>query len=510
MFMRYKQFGRFLTAFSVVAVLVLFSGCSREKPAASLSLIYNAEEQSAEKSVVAQVLQSQLHEKGIDIRLEPVPNTIYNDRISKGEFEAALTLWYLDYNDPEGFLTDFYSKAGYRLSRYTDAEFDRLYLNGLLAPKEAEKLRSYGLAVDKLKKDLPWVPLFSNNEVFLMKPEASGFSSNAYQYYDYRKVKLDNVRVASDVEVQTLDPAQVYDLASKHIVTQSYEGLIAMDSESRIVPALAQSWEFSAKQDRLTFALRKAVKFHSGALFAKGASREMTAQDVKASFERLIRSNSPYTYIFDYVEGVGVFKTGKAKEVSGFRVVNPYSFQIVLTRPFPTMLPWLLAPAAFVMPKELPEKFDFGRQSVGTGPFILRGWDGVTARFDANHEYWIPGEPAAKALTLRIIKDSNTLTAAFRAGELDILDVPVSYFSQVFADDGQLRPEWKGYAIREIKLNDLKFVAFNMEKAPWGKDAGLRQKFAAAINREALVQHLLKNKGRVALSVIPSGIPGFE
>lgn len=509
MFRGHALLGRYVVVMLAAATVALSTGCSREKPPASLSLMYNAEEQPAEKSVVAQVLQSQLRDKGIEIRLDPVPNTIYNDRVSKGDFEAALTLWYLDYNDPEGFLTDFYSKAGYRLSRYSSPDYDKIYLGGLLAPGEDEKMRSYRQAVDKLNSELPWVPLFSNSEVFLMKPEAAGFVSNAYQYYDYRKVKLEHIRVASDVEVQTLDPAQAYDLASKHLVTQSYEGLVELDGDSHIVPALAESWAFSSNKDRLTFNLRKGVKFHPASFFASGATREMTAQDVKASFERLIRSNSPYTYIFDYVEGVEAFKAGKAKDVSGFRATAPHTFEIVMTRPFPTMLPWLLAPAAFVLPKELPEKYDFSRGSAGTGPFVLRGWDGVTARFEANAEYRMPGQPVAKSLTLRVIKDSNTLTAAFRGGELDILNVPVSYLAQVFKDDGGLKAEWQGYEVRDVKLNNLKFVAFNMEKAPWGKDPGLRQKFAAAINRDAIVQHLLRNKGRSAPSVIPSGVQGF-
>lgn len=500
---------KYVAVVFAIAALALSVGCSREKPSTSLSLMYNAEEQPAEKSIVAQVLQSQLHAKGIEIRLDPVPNTIYNDRVSKGDFEAVLSLWYLDYSDPEGFLTDFYTKSGYRLSRYANSDYDKAYLGGLLASSEEEKMRSYHKAVDILNKDLPWVPLFSNSEVFLMKPQAAGFVSNAYQYYDYRKVKLEHIRVASDVEVQTLDPAQAYDLASKHLVTQSYEGLVALDGDSRIVPALAESWAFSQNKDRLTFNLRKAIKFHPAAFFTKGTSRDMAAQDVKASFERLIRSNSPYTYIFDYVDGVDAFKSGKAKDVSGFRAVAPHTFEIVMTRPFPTMLPWLLAPAAYVLPKGLPDKYDFSQGSAGTGPFILRNWDGVTARFDANAAYWVPGQPFAKSLTLKIIKDSNTLTSAFRGGELDILNVPVSYFTQVFKDDGGLKPEWSSHEVREVKLNNLKYVAFNMEKAPWGKEPGLRQKFAAAINRDVLVQSLLRNRGRPATSVVPSGVQGF-
>lgn len=476
----------------------------------SLSIMYNAEEQPAEKSVVAQLLQSQLGKQGINVKLEPVPNTIYTERMTKGDYESTLSLWYLDYNDPEGFLTDFYSKAGYRAARYNNPEFDRLYLEGLLAPKEPQKLQAYHQAVQKLKQDLPWVPLFSNSEVFLIKPEATGFQSNAYQYYDYRQVNLEAIHVASDVEVQTLDPALAYDLASKHLVTQSYEGLVALDKDSKIVPALAVGWEFSPNGDALTFNLRKGVKFHKATFFKDATNQEMTADDVKASFERLLKSNSPYVYIFDYVKGSAEFKAGKSKDVVGFKVVDPYTFRIVLTRPFPTMLPWLLAPAANILPRELPDKYDFSRGSVGTGPFVLRSWNGVTALFDANPDYWQKAQPIAKTLSLRIIKESNTLVTAFKRGEIDILNVPLAMFSDVFDTKGGVKAQWKKFSYREVKLNNLKFLALNMEKSPWGKDQTLRARLATAIDRAAIAQRLFKGKARVADSVIPSGVLGFE
>lgn len=476
----------------------------------NLSIMYNAEEQPAEKNVVAQLLQSQLAKQGIDVKLEPVPNTIYAERMAKGDYESTLSLWYLDYDDPEGFLTDFYSESGYRAARYNNPEFDRLYLAGLMAPDESQKLQAYRDAVNILQKDLPWIPLFSNTESFLMKPEASDFQSNAYQYYDYRQVKLKNISAASDVEVQTLDPALAYDLASKHLVTQSYEGLIALDKDSKIVPALASEWVFSPQSGILTFKLNKGIRFHSSPIFKKGASQELTAEDVKSSFQRLIKSNSPYTYIFDYVQGVDAFKSGKAKEVSGFQVTDPHTFKIVLTQPFPTMLPWLLAPAAYVLPKEVPEKYDFSQGSVGTGPFILKTWDGVTARLEANPNYRIKGQPVAKALTLRIIKDMNTLVTAFKRGEIDILNVPLTLYNDVFDKEGEVQGDWQRFTYREVKLNNLKFLAINMEKTPWGTDQALRAGVAAAIDNEALTERLLKGKARVADTVMPSGIAGFE
>jgi len=491
-------------ATTAVVFIALLAGCGARAPQRStpeLNIMYNTEEEPAEKSAVAQVLQAQLSKTGIPATLEPVSNSVFYDRIGAGKFQCALALWYLDYDDAEGFLTDFYSKSGFRMSKYESAEYDRAYLSGLLAPSVEKKREGFQLAQQVLLKDMPWVPLYRNTELFLLSKGAEGFRSNAYQYYDYRRVSKESIRVASNIELQTLDPALVYDLASKHVATQSYEGLVAMDDHLRIVPALAESWEFSPRMDRLTFKLRGGVKFH-------GKFGDLNAGDVKASFERLLLQNSPYAYIFDHVKGVDEFKSKKATHVSGFRVESPTRFTIDLKEPFPTMLNWLLAPAAFVLPAELPAKYDFSKGSAGTGPFILKSWDGNLAVLEANPSYWGTAEdgsslPRAKSLSIRVMKEVNAMLTAFQQGQLDVLNVPLALYGEVLDQAGQVKAKYSDYQFRAVPLNNLKFLAFRMGTGPWGTDAALRHKVYDSIDRGTIVTTLFRGKARVARGLIP-------
>ncbi|MGH8549681.1 MAG: ABC transporter substrate-binding protein [Methylococcales bacterium] len=112
----------------------------------------------------------------------------------------------------------------------------------------------------------------------------------------------------------------------------------------------------------------------------------------------------------------------------------------------------------------------------------MKSWDGVTARFDANPDYWLQGQPVAKTLSLRIVKDVNTLVTAFKRGETDILNVPLALFNDVFDKDGEVKEDWRGFVYRGVGLNNLKFLAFNMEKSPWGKDQSLRARVVAALD----------------------------
>ncbi len=362
--------------FACLLIVLATAACSRQPKSVGdtpeLVIFYNAEEQPSEKSAVTQIIQAQLRQKGIPVRLDPVSNTLYNERLSKGDFQCTLNLWLLDYNDPEGYLTDFYSKAGYRTAKYDNPEYDRLYMAGLLAPTEAEKFRFYKQAVDLLSQELPWVPLYSNNELYLFRQGGEGYVSNAYQYYDYRRVALDSVRAASDVEVQTFDPALAYDTASKHMVTQAYEGLIALDAEARIVPALATSWEFTPKMDKLTFRLRSGVQFHQppGATWMK--PRTMDSGDVRASFERMLKSTSPYTYIFNFVQGVDEFRSGKAAHISGFQAIFAQRSQRQLVQDgslrsgnlFAFQIGWTFDGGVFDQHDK-----SFGRAAINTGDF---------------------------------------------------------------------------------------------------------------------------------------------
>jgi ABC-type transport system substrate-binding protein len=479
-------------------------GCSSRTQSAStptLKILYNTEEEPAEKSAIAQVLQSQLSKAGIPVVLEPVANSVFYDRVGAGKFQCALALWYLDYDDAEGFLTDFYSKAGFRLSKYDNPAYDNAYLSGLLAPTLEKKQEGFRAASQILMQDLPWVPLYSNNELFLLSSGTEGFRSNAYQYYDYRRVARENIRVSSNIELQTLDPALVYDLASKHVATQSYEGLVAMDDHSKIVPALAKSWAFSPDNQRLTFELRKAVRFH-------GRFGVVSAKDVKSSFERMLKQNSPYAYIFDHVKGVDEFKSGKASQVAGFRAENPTRFIIDLKEPFPIMLTWLLAPAAFVLPAGLPAKYDFSKGSAGTGPFVLQSWDGTVATLAANASYWGTADdgrqlPLAKSLSIRTMKEVNAMLTAYQQGELDIMNVPLALYGEVLDAKGQLNSKYASSTLRVVPLNNLKFLAFHMGTAPWGTDATLRKKVYDSIDRSSIVKNLFRGNARAAMSLVP-------
>ena len=90
---------------------------------------------------------------------------------------------------------------------------------------------------------------------------------------------------------------------------------------------------------------------------------------------------------------------------------------------------------------------DFGRNPVGTGPFIFKEWqakDHVTITKNPDYN-WAPsifthnGPPYLDSLTARFITESETLYAAFQTGQVDLVMAIPDLHLQEVKDDSQFR-----------------------------------------------------------------------
>ena len=168
---------------------------------------------------------------------------------------------------------------------------------------------------------------------------------------------------------QVFDPAVP---SHYFICEQLYDGLVKFDSHYNPMPALAEYWTISPDGSRITFKLRPGVRFHNG--------RELTADDVKFSLERLVKNrpgNTYYQYFTRKVVGAEEYWRGTAAEVTGFRVVDPTTFEILWTRPFGSVGLYLLGMYyCKVLPKDLLESQgkNFFQKPIGTGPFKFAEW----------------------------------------------------------------------------------------------------------------------------------------
>jgi ABC-type transport system substrate-binding protein len=194
-------------------------------------------------------------------------------------------------------------------------------------------------------------------------------------------------RIMTENDVQTLDAPLAFNyedwwLSSFLIYNRLYEFGIDL----KLFPALAADFP-QISDDRLTYTipLRKGIKFHDG--------QELTAEDVKFSFDRILDPNfaNQGSQFVAILAGAEEMKNG-AKELSGVKVIDPYTVSFTLTKPQSTF-ELVFGVATFgIVPKKAVEAAgaDWGTKTViGTGPYTLRDWKiGERLTFERFPDYW--------------------------------------------------------------------------------------------------------------------------
>lgn len=290
------------------------------------------------------------------------------------------------------------------------------------------------------------------------------------------------LRVGSDQNPTTMDPALYQDLASSQVMRNVFETLVAYDADVKeIKPLLAESWEVSEDLSVWTFTLKKGIHFQKGK-FQDG--REITAEDVKYSFDREIEiSGMVRLYMVEKTE-----------------VLDAYTVKITLKNPYAPFLTVLTDIGAAVVPKEETEGWgeEFTLHPVGSGPFKMVEWikdDHMS--FVRNEEYW--GErPYLKELTYKFIPDKAVLSVALLSGEVDIsVDILDQDIPKIEADpkvDPMMVPGCNIYAVYMNSMNGPTV------------DPKVREAIFRAIDVEQIAKALFPNgSGVAAFGPIPPG-----
>jgi ABC-type transport system substrate-binding protein len=302
-------------------------------------------------------------------------------------------------------------------------------------------------------------------------------------------------------DVSTLDPAIGYDWQNWSMIKSLFDGL--MDYEpgtTTLKPDLAESYEISPDGQTFTFKLRQGVKFHNG--------RELTAEDVKYSIERVVipATQSPGAGFFGSIKGFEEASAGNADGLSGITVVDPYTIRFELSRPDATFLHVAALNFAHVVPKEEVEKHgaDFGKHPVGSGAFKLAEWTlGQKLVFERFADYWNKGLPKLDQITFEVGQEPIVALLRLQKGEIDIPGdgIPPAKFIEVTED-----PAFKDLVIQGGQLH-TGYVAMNVKIKPFD-DVKVRQAVNMAINKDRIVR-IINGRAVPANQPLPPTMPGY-
>jgi oligopeptide transport system substrate-binding protein len=251
-----------------------------------------------------------------------------------------------------------------------------------------------------------------------------------------------------------------------------------------------------------TFTLRPEARWSNG--------ERVVAADFVAGLQRLVdpATGSAYAQYIDVVANTGDIVAGK-QPPSALGVSAPDDATVVVQLAAPAAyLPALLShPSTCPVHRATLARYGAGAHRPGVmvsdGAFVLKEWvQGSSILAVRNPYYWNNAATHLDAVKYLPIPDENAELARYRGGELQVTAVvPRGQFDWVKANLGaelHIGPQLTTY-----------YYGFNLRRAPFADQAGLRRALSLVIDREKLTQLVLRVGELPAYGWVPPGIDNY-
>ncbi|WP_294032938.1 ABC transporter substrate-binding protein [uncultured Moraxella sp.] len=318
-----------------------------------------------------------------------------------------------------------------------------------------------------------------------------------------KATKADELTINNGAEPESLDPHKVSGVPESNILRQMFVGLTTTDPDGKTIPGMAESWE-TTDNKVWTFKLRDA-KWSNG--------DPVTAHDFVYSMRRLgdPATASPYaTYLADAkVVNAQAVVDGKVKpEELGVKAIDDKTLEITLSEPVPYFPDMLIHTSVKPVNQKVIEahgdKWTAPENIVVNGPYKLASWQ-VNERIvlERNPQYYDDAKTTINKVTLLAVSASTTDVQRYKAGEIDI-----TYDALPPEQYDQLKKDLGAEVIEPPKLCTY-YYEFNHTKAPFD-DVRVRKALSLALDRDTIVDGILKQGQKVAYQFTPEATQGMK
>ncbi len=368
--------------------------------------------------------------------------------------------------------------------------------------------------------------------------------------------------------LRSIDPVTCGDILSSRMQSNVFEGLYTyhyLQRPPEVIPLLAAALP-EISEDRMTYTIpiRKGVLYARNPCFGREANgrcrtREVTAHDFVLTFKRCgdfhIPPALPWSFLNQRVVGITEYRETIEKhyeagdfsrydlDVEGVRAVDDHTLRIRLTRPFPQFVFVLAMHSYAPTPREAidhwlagtdPPMSEFRNPEglVGTGPYLLAEYKPkdriVLARNPDFREDLYPAEGDPGDEELGLLADAGkrvpfidvlrydwmpqrySTWMNFLYGRTDVAAIPREMHQAVITPGQDLTEEWRksNIYLRKSWAAAIYRIGFNMENEVFAASPSLRQAACLAFDVENYVKILYNDRGKRAVNIIPSALPG--
>ena len=282
------------------------------------------------------------------------------------------------------------------------------------------------------------------------------------------------LRVGLDVDAGTLDPRLANDTTARRVIEQVYDGLVELDPQLRVQPALAESWT-EVSPTVWVFRLRRNVRFHDGT--------PLTAADVVFTYQTILDPafRAPFRGLYTPISKIEAADSDTA-------------VRITLTAPFAPLFKYL---DMGIVSKRAVEQMgaEYATRPIGTGPFRFVSWQrNSRIVLEANSGYW-KGAPKLSQVVFNIIPDNTTRAAALESGDVDLIHSPLSP-----QDVARLKGNSR---LTVTEMTGLGITYLNMNTAdPVIRDVRVRRALAHLIPQQTIVRQIYRSIDAPASSIL--------
>jgi peptide/nickel transport system substrate-binding protein len=278
-----------------------------------------------------------------------------------------------------------------------------------------------------------------------------------------------------------------------------FDRLMTINTDGTFEPRLADRWKTNETQDKIIYHLNENATWHDG--------EPVTAEDVVYSAQ--VASSADYNYLrrirMQYFAGTDETGCETGQDSIEVKAIDDHTVEFTLKTPMdPSIIYALVNRDFFIIPKHLLSGISdadlvndaFWQKPIGSGPCIIDSMEsGVSIEFKANKDYYL-GTPDFDRLVFKKIQASNLLSGLM-SGEIDIL----SGNSQIPLADWEAATSTPGVAAKSVPTFGYQYMAMNTSRDYLTED--IRHAISLAINRQVIVDQLLKGQGRIAIGPLP-------